>query len=201
MARTRINRNRSERLTTALLGVAAVLLFLADSGGVARAACEKNIPVDEFSAKVDTLLTAIEGPGFPSDANLATWQERKGQIQENVDELLALTAGDAPRRRATVQLLIAVESLSASPSESRLLGSGPETGEVRAWARHVLKGYAAAGVSREDARAVDRTFISSLQEAWASQAASHARKTLPVYQAKAAALRELATFEKSPECG
>jgi hypothetical protein len=200
MVRTGEFRDGSGNRAAAVLGTAAVILLLGIAGSSARTDCEKNVPADEFSAKVDTLLTGIEGPGFPSDANLDTWHQREEQIRENVAELLELTAGDVSRRRATVQFLIVVESMSASPSDSRRLGSGPETGEVRAWARHVLKGYAAAGVTRDDIRAVDRTFISSLQEAWADHEASHTRRSLPVYQAKATALRDLAMFEQSPQC-
>lgn len=201
MARRGRNRDSSGNRAAAVLGVTAVFLLLATPGNSARADCGKNAPADEFSAKVDTLLMEIEGPDFPSDTNLDTWQQRQAQIRENLTALLELTADDAPRRRATVQVLIAAESLSASPSEAQRLGSGPETGEVRAWARHVLKGYAAAGVTRDDLRAVNRAFISTLQDAWADQEASHTRRSLPVYQEKAAALRALATFESSPQCG
>lgn len=197
MTRSDGSRSRARGRAALVLGLALVAAAVQVTGRAEAAECRKGTPADAFSARVDALLIEVEGTGFPEDANLETWRSRRDVIQENLARLLELTADDPERRQTAVHVLIAAESLLAPAHDARRLGSGPETGEVRAWARSVLKGYNAVGITRDDLRAVNRAFISTLQDAWADQTMSFARRSVPVYQTHAAALRGLATFEAS----
>jgi hypothetical protein len=174
-------------------GVVLILLLLVTAGGCAQRCAGRGEPEDEFSGKIDPLLTEGEGPGFPSAANLDAWQERRGDIEARFGEILELTVDDEERRRAAIHALLAAESLSASKSQASEV-TGSEGGEVRAWARFVLRRSASIGVTAEDRRLIDASIIDGLQEAWETE--DHPQRTLPLYQEKAAALRGLARFRE-----
>ena len=196
MAETFRWRDLVSRWDAAVLGVALALFLGVAAGGCAHSECQE-VPVDEFSAQIDPLLTAVEGPDFPSASNLASWHERRGNIRAKFGEILELTEGNTQRRRAAIHTLVAAESLSASESEATEV-TGSEGGEVRAWARHVLKGYASIGVTPADRRLVDAGIIDDLQEAWETE--DYPQRNLAPYQEKAGALRGLASFRQSPLC-
>ena len=177
-------------------GAALLIILLVANGGCAHSECQE-VPVDKFSERVSPLLTAVEGPDFPTPTNLATWHERRGDIRASFTEILTLSAGDEARRRAALQALLSAEGLYASDIEAGHT-SGSNKGEVRAWARHVMKGYASMGVTPEDKRFVDSSIVYGLEEAWKSE--DHPQRNLPLYQEKAAALRGLASFQRSPLC-
>ncbi len=197
-------RDRVRRWVAPVLGVASLLLVIGATEGAAegkfRSDCPEPEPADEFSEKIDSLLMTVEGSDFPSDANLESWHDRGEDIEATFGEMLELSSGDIERRRATVQALLAAGSLCASPSESRLLGTGLERGEVRAWTRQVLKAYSSMGVTAEDRRFVDADLISGFQQSWGDKEADHPQRSLPLYREKAAALRGLATLRPSPSC-
>ena len=185
------------RWVAPVFGVASLLLVMGTAEGTVGSDCSDAEPADEFSEKIDSLLMTVEGSDFPSDANLESWQERREDIEATFGEILELSSGDVERRRATVQALLAARSLYASPSESRLLGTGLERGEVRAWTRQVLKAYSSMGVTAEDRMFLDAGLISGLQQAWDHQEADDPQRRIAFYQEKAAALRGLATLRPS----
>jgi hypothetical protein len=90
--------------------------------------------------------------------------------------------------------------VAASPEEARLLDSGPERGEVRAWARRALRDSSGIGVTAGDRKSVDKAFIGSLQQAWEASEVDHFDRSLPLYREKADALRGLATYRESSSC-
>ena len=83
-------------------GVASLLLLLGAAACTTPSHCQKIEPADEFSEKIDSLLMAVEGPGFPTDANLDTWPERKGDIRARFVEIIELASSDVPRRKAPI---------------------------------------------------------------------------------------------------
>ena len=188
------------RWVAPVFGVASLLLVVGTAEGTVPSDCSDADPADEFSEKIDSLLMTVEGSDFPSDANLESWQGRREDIDTAFGEILELSSGDVERRKATVQALLVARSLCASPSESRLLGTGLERGEVRAWARQMLKAHSSMRVTAEDRMFVDAGLISGFQRAWDNQEADHPQRSLPLYREKAAALRGLATLRPSPSC-
>ncbi len=184
------------RSDAAVLGAALFLFLLVGIGGCAHSGCQE-VPVDEFSKKVGPLMMAVEGPDFPAPANLDTWPERRGDIQASFAAIFALSDGDAERRGATLHALLSAEDLYASDSEASHT-TGSNRGEVRAWARHVMKGYKWMGVTPGDKRFVDSSLVSGLMAAW--KTSDHPERSVPLYQKEAAALKALAMFQPSPQC-
>ena len=169
-----------------------VLLNASETGA------QTNCAADEFSENIDALLTEVEGPEFPSTSNLDSWSGRRGDIQLGFAEILKLAPNDEARRKATIEALLAAESLSTDSIESARL-VGRTRGETRAWTRRVLAGYFSMGVTPED-RKLKSDFITELKKSWDDGQAEHPLKNLPLYEEKATALRDLATFHQSASC-
>ena len=95
------------------------------------------------------------------------------------------------------------ESLSESTSQAHQFRTDVARGEVRAWARHVLKGYSRMGASAGtgDLIYLDTGLITAFYEAWRTEEIPHPQRDLPMYEEKAASLRSLARFQQSPSCG
>lgn len=171
------------------------VLLLSASDISAQVAC----PADDFSENIESLLRQVEGPDFSSASNLDSWNQRRGTIQSSFGEIVELASNDVGRRKATIEALLAAESLAVEPSEAtRLIGR--TRGEVRAWIRRVLAGYYSMGITPEDRKLISASFITDLQGSWDDTQAEHPQRNLPLYQEKAAALRGRAKYYQSASC-
>ena len=191
-------RGRVWRWGMSVSAVVSVLFLLGCGAGRARAECRETEPADEFSQRIDSLLMEVEGSDFPRASNLDSWNQRRGDMKLKFAEILEIASNNVARRKATIEALLAAESLSVKPSEStRLIDSS--RGETRPWARKKLTGYSSIGVTPED-RKLGASIITELKESWNDQQTEHPQKNLPLYEEKAAALGDLATFYQSPSC-
>ena len=167
-------------------GFAVVCLLCLLVAGSAQSECQE--PADEFSEKIDSLLTSVEGPDFPTPANLASWPARNDEIQTAFAEIFALTEGDDDRRGAAIAALLAAEAIARSDWKSDM-----ELGEARAWSRRVLKDASDTGITAADRKFLYRRLLAELITSLDNQHVEHPERSLPFYQEKATALRDLAS--------